>query len=154
MPETLDDADRELLSFLQVSARATLSEMAAHIHLSVSQTQRRLKRLEERGAVLAYVARLDPEQIGLGVMAYVDVVLRSQETNAAENFHRAIEQIPHVVECHRVSGDSDYLLKVVAGDLKSYSRLAQTAIMAIPEVERLQSRIVFETAKDGAPLPV
>ena len=154
MAETLDDADRQLLGFLQVSARATLSEMAAHIHLSVSQTQRRLKRLEEGGVVMAYTARVDPERIGLGVMAFVDVVLRSQDTNAAENFHEAIAQIPHVVECHRVSGDSDYWLKVVARDLKTYSRLAQTTIMAIPEVERLQSRIVFETAKDGAALPL
>jgi Lrp/AsnC family leucine-responsive transcriptional regulator len=154
MSESLDDIDRHLLQFLQVDARATLAEMSAHIHLSVSQTQRRLKRLEASGVVRGYAALLDRGQLDHGVMAFVDVVLRSQENDSADSFHDAIDRIPEVLECHRVSGDADYLLKVVATDLQGYSRLAQGKILAIPEVDRLQSRIVFESSKNDTALPV
>ena len=71
-----------------------------------------------------------------------------------QRFHQAVREIPEIIECHRVSGDADYLLRVVAPDLKGYSRLAQTTIVAIPEVDRLRSLIVFESFKNTTEIPL
>ncbi len=150
----IDKTDRKILAAIQVNARATLSDLADSVHLSVSQVQRRLKRLENTNVITAYIARLDPAALGFEVAAFAEVTLKTQDTNAAEAFHRAVHLIPEIVECHRISGDADFLLRVVATDLKGYSRLAQTKILAVPEVARLRSNIVFESPKDTTELPV
>lgn len=150
----LDKTDRKILDVLQSDARATLSDLATTVHLSVSQAQRRLKRLESSEAITAYVARVDPTALGLEVAAFVEVTLESQGTASAEGFHQAVSRIPEITECHRISGSADYLLRVVTTDLKAYSRLAQTVLLAIPGVDRLRSNIVFESPKDTTKLPV
>jgi len=146
--------DRCLIEILQNNARTTLAEMAEQVHLSISQTQRRLKRLEEDGVIRGYSARIDAAAVGMGVMTFAEVTLKNQATDSAEKFHRAIRDIPQILECHRVSGDCDYLLKILSADLKEYSRFAQTTLMAIPQVNRLRSLIVFESPKDTAHVPV
>lgn len=150
----LGRVDRSLIQILQNNARATLAEMAEQVHLSISQTQRRLKRLEEDGVIRGYSARIDAAAVGLGVMTFAEVTLKTQTTDSADKFHSAIRDIPQILECHRVSGDSDYLLKILSADLQEYSRFAQTTLMAIPQVNRLRSLIVFESAKDTAIIPV
>lgn len=150
----INRADSQILACLQHDGRATLAEIAAAAHLSVSQTQRRLKRLEENGVISGYTARVSPAAIGLEVEAYAEVTLSKQDTNSVLRFHDAIQAIPEIIECHRVSGDADYLLRVVAPDLKGYSRLAQMTIVAIPEVDRLRSLIVFESFKNTSQLPL
>lgn len=147
-------ADCQIIAILQKNARATLAEIADAAHLSVSQTQRRLKRLEEAGVILGYVARVDATAVGLEVEAYAEVTLNRQDTDSVQRFHSAVQAIPEIIECHRVSGDADYLLRVVAADLKGYSRLAQTTIVAIPEVDRLRSLIVFESFKNTTEIPL
>lgn len=151
---TLKPADSQILQFLQRNGRATLAEIAEAAHLSVSQTQRRLRRLEEHGVITGYAARVDPAMAGLEVEAYAEVTLNRQDTDSVQRFHDAVQAIPEIIECHRVSGDADYLLRVVAPDLKGYSRLAQTTIVAIPEVDRLRSLIVFESFKNTTEIPL
>ncbi len=150
----LERSDIKLLQLLLGDARATLAELAEVANLSISQAQRRVKRLEELGVIAGYRTVVDHELLGLGVVAFTDIVLGNQDTGAAQRFHEAIRQVPEVVECYRVSGDADYLGKVYAPDLKSYSRIAQESILSIPEVERITTKIVFEAAKDTAQLPV
>ena len=151
---SLTRADGQILAMLQKDARATLADLAEAAHLSVSQTQRRLKRLEERGVISGYSARVDPAALGLEVQAYAEVTLTRQDTDSVQRFHEAVQRIPEIIECHRVSGDADYLLRVLAPDLKGYSRLAQTVIVAIPEVDRLRSLIVFESFKNTVEVPL
>lgn len=156
MPDSpsLSRADTRILRHLQQHARATLAEIAEAASLSVSQTQRRLKRLEESGVITGYAARVDAAAVGLEVEAYVQVTLNRQDTDSVQSFHTAVQSIPEIIECHRVSGDADYLLRVVAPDLKGYSRLAQTTIVAIPQVDRLRSLIVFESFKNTSEVPL
>ena len=151
---TPNRTDCQILGILQKNARATLAEIAEAAHLSVSQTQRRLKRLEEKGVIVGYAARVDAAAVGLEVEAYAEVTLKKQDTGSVQRFHSAVQEIPEIIECHRVSGDADYLLRVVAPDLKGYSRLAQTTIVAIPEVDRLRSLIVFESFKNTTEIPL
>lgn len=150
----LSRADALILATLQKDARATLAEVADAAHLSVSQTQRRLKRLEKAGVITGYAARVDTAAVGLEVEAFAEVTLNRQDTKSVQRFHDAVRAIPEIIECHRVSGDADYLLRVVAPDLKGYSRLAQTTIVAIPEVDRLRSLIVFESFKNTTEVPL
>ena len=150
----LDRSDRLLLRALQDDARATLADLARKINLSVSQTQRRLRRLEDQGFITGYQAALDSAAVGLEVTAYVEVTLSRQNTDSAEQFHEAVQGIDAILECHRVSGDADYLLRVVAPSLKEYSSFAQTTIMDIPQVDRLRSLVVFESPKDSRRLPI
>lgn len=150
----LSRADHAILGLLQQNSRATLAELASAAHLSVSQTQRRLKRLERQRVITAYAARLDAASVGLEVEAFVEVTLKKQDTQSVQRFHETVRGIPEIIECHRVSGDADYLLRVVAPDLKGYSRLAQTTIVAIEEVDRLRSLIVFESFKNTTELPL
>lgn len=156
MPDhiALTRADARILALVQRDARATLADIAEAAHLSVSQTQRRLKRLEQSGVIAGYAARVDPAAVGLEVVAYAEVTLTRQDTDSVQRFHDAVQAIPEIIECHRVSGDADYLLRVLAPDLKGYSRLAQTTIVAIPEVDRLRSLIVFETFKNTTEIPL
>lgn len=151
---SIDRADVRILTALLEDARATLADLSEASHLSISQAQRRLRKLEQLGVIMCYQPRINPSAIGLGISAYVEITLKNQETDFAERFHAAIQQVPEVIECHRVSGEADYLAKVYAPDLKTYSKLAQTSILAIPEVDRLTSKIVFESPKEAAALPL
>lgn len=150
----IDKADRAILAALQTDSRATLADLAAVAHLSVSQVQRRVKRLEEDDLIAEYTARLNAAKLGYEVAAFVEVTLNAQDTSAAEAFHQAVRRIPEITECHRVSGDADYLIRVVATDLKGYSRLAQEKILGITQVHRIRSHIVFESPKDTTALPL
>ncbi len=150
----LDQIDAKILTLLQDDARATLNEISSQVHMSTSQVQRRIRRLEEAAVVLGYTARIDAAAVGLEVGAFVEVTLDAQDARAADAFHKAIRAIPEVLECHRVSGDADYLLRIVTEDLKGYSSFAQETILAIPQVGRLRSMIIFESPKDTTTLPL
>lgn len=150
----LNPTDRRILSVLQTHGRATLSDIAEVVNLSTSQVQRRIKHLEHTGVITGYLARVAGVKAGYQVGAFVEVTLKEQDTASAQAFHDAVQRMTRVLECHRVSGDADYLLRVVAKDLQDYSKLAQESIKAIPQVDRLRSLIIFESPKDTTVIPL
>lgn len=150
----IDDIDRKILAFMQTNGRATHGEIAQAVPLSPSQIQRRLKRLEDEKIITGYAAVIDRARLGYHVMAVTSVSLRNQKPDDAERFQAAIARLDAVTECRIVSGESDYVLTIVAGDLESLSRVIRSAILALPMVERVSSQIVFETIKSGATVPV
>ena len=121
----LDRIDRRLLEAVQRDARLTTAELAAQVALSTSPCWRRLKRLEDAGVILGYHARLDAARLGWGVMAFVHILLESHRAELGAQFEDAVLRIPEVVACHNVSGQYDFLLQVVARDLRHFGEFAR-----------------------------
>lgn len=151
---TLDAIDRKILSELQTDGRATNVELSARVHLSAPQCFRRVRSLEERGVIRSYRAEVQPEALGLGVMAYVSLNIDGGQFGRVREIEAGIRAFAQILECHTVSGDSDYLLKVVARDLKSLSQFLTDRLMQVPGVDDVRSMICMEEVKAPSPLPV
>jgi Lrp/AsnC family leucine-responsive transcriptional regulator len=155
MPEQeLDAMDRKILTALQADGRASNVELSAQVHLSAPQCFRRVRALEERGVVRGYRALVAPQSLGLGVMAFVSLNIDGGQFGRVREIEADIRAFPQILECHTVSGDSDYLLKVVARDLKSLSQFLTDRLMQVPGVDDVRSMICLEEIKPPSPLPV
>lgn len=150
----LDAIDRKIVRLLQSDGRASNVEVAAAVHLSAPQAFRRVRSLEERGVVRGYAARVDPGTLGLGVTAYVSVSIAGDQFGRAREIEGQIRAYPQILECHAVSGAHDYLMKVVARDLKSLSQFLTDELMQLAGVDDVQSMIGLEEIKPVSPLPV
>ena len=150
----LDAIDRKIVTALQRAGRASNVELAAKVHLSAPQCFRRVRSLEERSVIRGYRAEVRAEALGFGVMAYVSLNIDGGQFGRVREIEASIRAFPQILECHTVSGDYDYLLKVVARDLKSLSQFLTDALMQVPGVDDVRSMICMEEVKAAAPLPV
>ena len=146
--------DRKILEALQADGRASNVELSARVHLSAPQCFRRVRSLEERGVIRAYRAQVAPGAVGLDVMAFVSLSIAGEQFDRVREIEASIRAFPQILECHTVSGDYDYLLKVVARDLKSLSQFLTDRLMQVPGVDDVRSMICLEEVKAPAPLPV
>ena len=149
----LDTIDRKILENLQVSGRMSNVELAAAIHLSAPQCFRRVRSLEERGVIRGYHASVDAAAVGLDVVAYVSLNIVGNAFGQVREIEAQLRDFPQVLECHIVSGDCDYLLKVVARDLKALSHFLTDRLMQVPGVANVRSMICLEEIKPTGPLP-
>ena len=154
MPTQLDDIDRKLLRVLQADGRASNVELAAQVHLSAPQCYRRVRALEEGGVIRGYGARVDAEALDLAVTAYVSVSIAGDQFGRVREIEAQIRDYPQILECQSVSGDYDYLLKVVAKDLKSLSTFLTDRLMQVAGIDDVRSMICLEEIKPPSPLPV
>jgi Lrp/AsnC family leucine-responsive transcriptional regulator len=150
----LDAIDRKILESLQASGRMSNVELAAAIHLSAPQCFRRVRSLEERGVIRGYHASVDAASLGLDVIAYVSLNIVGNAFGQVREIEAQLRDFPQVLECHIVSGDCDYLLKVVARDLKTLSHFLTDRLMQVPGVANVRSMICLEEIKPAGPLPV
>lgn len=151
---TLDRYDLVLLDALQRNADATHAELAATVHLSASQISRRLQRLRDSQLVAGCVALLDPHAIGLGVTAFAQVILERHGRMQSHAFENAVAAIAEVTECFSLTGDADYLLRIVARDLTAFSELMMERVLHLPGVTHVKSSIVLQTVKQTHVLPL
>jgi Lrp/AsnC family leucine-responsive transcriptional regulator len=149
----LDAIDRKILENLQVSGRMSNVELAAAIHLSAPQCFRRVRALEERGVIRGYHASVDAAAVGLDVTAYVSLNIVGNAFGQVRGIEAQLRDFPQVLECHIVSGDCDYLIKVVAQDLKALSHFLTDRLMQVPGVANVRSMICLEEIKPAAPMP-
>ena len=149
-----DSTDLRLLECLQAEARLSNVELSERVHLSPSQCHRRLRRLEHAGLVLGYAAHLDRERLGFGVVAFVNVSLEKQSEHPAQAFNQAVQDLPEILECHAVSGEADYLLRVVAADLKAFSDFLMHRLLRLPMVAHVRSSILLDEVKSTTALPL
>ena len=154
MAVTLDEIDRKILRALQDEGRATNVDLAAKVHLSAPQCYRRVRALEEGGVIRGYAARVDAEALGLMVTAYVSVSIAGDQFGRVRDIEAQIRAYPQILECQSVSGDYDYLLKVVAHDLKSLSTFLTDRLMQVAGIDDVRSMICLEEIKPPSPLPV
>ena len=150
----MDNIDRRILSELQDNADLPMQELGDRVGLSHTPCWRRVKRLEERGIVKRRVALLDAEQLDLAVNVFVNVSLRRHQENALNRFEAAVQDVPEVVECYSVSGETDFLLRVVVADVTAYERLVKATLVHLPEVGNLTSTFALRQVKYTTALPL
>ena len=150
----LDAIDRRILAHLQSNGRASNLELAEAARLSPAQCNRRHRRLEEQGLVRRYEARLDAQRLGLGVTAFVHVTMERGHVREIKPFRSFVESLAQVQECYAVTGDFDYVLKVVARDLKSLSDFLLGTLMQLPGVNAVRSSVCLDEVKCTAALPL
>ena len=134
----MDNYDLSILRHLQEDGRISNLQLAEKIHLSPPQTLRRVRALEEANVIRAYTSQVAPEAIGLGVMAFVSLSLDREQYRNVREIERNLRAFPDIIECHTISGDFDYLLKVVASDLKSLSQFLTDKLMQVQGVGNLR----------------
>lgn len=154
MSKPLDRIDRNIIEFLQERGRATNVELSAHVHLSAPQCLRRVRQLEEDGVIRRYAALVDPAALGYGVIAFVSLSVDREQAKLERELERQIRSFPEIVECYTISGDFDYLLKVVARDLKGLSSFLTDRLLQVRGVAGVRSTICMEEIKPLAPLPL
>jgi Lrp/AsnC family transcriptional regulator, leucine-responsive regulatory protein len=154
----LDAIDRRILRALQADGRLTYDALAAEAGLSSSAVLRRVRRLEEAGVIAAYVALVPPERIGLGLTAYLNVRLEKQTDNPLRNprdlFRAAVQTWPEVVECAALTGEMDYLLRVLVQDMQHYARFISDTLLKHPSVQDCKTSFVLERLKNTTAVPV
>ncbi len=149
----MDDIDLRILDLLSADGRATFADLAEQIGLSAPSAAERVRRLEQRGAIVGYAARIDPTAIGVGLTAFVSVTLA--EPQARSGLLAALAMFSEVVECHHVAGDDDYLLKVHVDGTHGLEQFVSDRLKAVPGVARTRTTVVLSTALDRplAPAP-
>ena len=150
----LDRIDRRLIKALQPDAKASLAVLAGRVHLSQAQVHRRIRRLEEAGVLAGYSAQVDREMLGLDVVAFVGFSLAAEQNKRLREVEKQINSYAHVLEVYTVSGEHDYLVKVVASDLKALSGFLSEHLMQIPGVLNVKTTICLEELKNTTALPV
>lgn len=146
--EQLDGTDLLILRTLQHNAKLTTKELAEAVHLTPTPVFERQKRLERRGYIRKYVAVLDPEKMGQGLLVFCKVKLKQMNREIAEAFVRRIQRIPEVIECYNTSGEYDYLLKIRARDMKQYQEFVLNKLGAIETLGSLESTFVMDEVKN------
>ncbi len=149
---SLDGQDRYLLALVQENSRLSYAELGEHVGLSASAVHDRLRKLQAQGVVRGFGARLDPEALGLGLCAFIQVLLERPEHDAP--FVAAMAELPEVQECHHVTGDYAYLLKVRTHSTRSLERLIADSIKSLPGVVRTLTLVALSTPKENAALAV
>ena len=142
------DVDRVLLAALTRDGRASYTDLAERVGLSVSAVHQRVRRLEQRGLIKGYRAVLDPARLGLGFVAYVAIGLSRHTLDEQLGFEQAMKDCPVVRECHNVTGAFEYLLRVEVADLPAYKRFHADVLGGLPQVSMITSYIVMDSPKD------
>lgn len=153
-PPRLDTIDCQILSMLQIDGRITNAEMARRINLTPPSVLQRVRRLEEAGYIKGYAAQLNAELLGFPLLAFLQISLSLLHENPVDAVRNAISEIPEVQECHNVSGDFDFLVKVIVADMPHYERLVRESFSRIKGVAKLQTLFVLQTSKDSRSIPI
>ena len=155
MPKfSLNKIDLKILSHLQNNARLTNVELSEHIHLSQSPCLRRVRNMESSGIIKGYVALVDQNAVGLPVSVFVNVRLEKQIERALEKFEEIVQDWSEVMECYLMTGDSDYLLRVVASDLAAYERFLMDKLTRVPGVASINSSFALKQVTYKTALPI
>lgn len=150
----IDDYDRKILALLQTDGRLTNNQLSERVNLSASQCSRRRQRLEEDGLVQGYRAVLDRERLGFSLVNIITVTLATHNRDNARRFAELIAGLPQVQEAYALTGEMDYVLKVVTPDLKSLSDFVNAVLMPHESVQHVKSAIVLDTLKETTALPL
>lgn len=152
--DELDETDLRLLTSLQLDATATAESLGRRLNLSSSQIGRRRQRLETKGFIESYSARLSAPRLGLAIQAFVTVQMATHAPDKVRTFTRIVELRPEIVSAWTMTGEADYLLRVYCADLPALNTLIHQVLLPHPAVARVQSQIVMDQMKADAPLPI
>jgi Lrp/AsnC family transcriptional regulator, leucine-responsive regulatory protein len=150
----LDPTDRKIIEILQANSNITNAQLAQEIGLSPAPTLERVKKLENSGVITSYHALVDLTSVGLGVSTFVTVSLKGHNKENINKFIKEIKNVPEVIECHHVTGQYDFILRMVSSDIPSYQNLMLEKLSNIEVVDNLQSTIILSTFKDSKSVPL
>ena len=150
----IDKIDSSILGWLQREARISNVQLAERVHLSESACLRRVRALETAGVIASYAALLDPVEMGLPSSVYVHLTLQRQDQADLEAFEEAVQTIPEVMECYLMTGEFDYLMRVVVSDAADFERVHRQHLTRLPGVARVQSSFALRTVRKTSVLPI
>jgi DNA-binding Lrp family transcriptional regulator len=148
MPYILDKIDSKILAILQKNSNRTTKSIANELGMTTSPIFERIKKLEKEGYIEKYVAVLNNKKIGLKLTVFIGITLQGHTRSYLEKFVKEINNFPEVVECHRVSGNFDYLLKLVVADIEAYETFIISKLTLLPYLGNVQSLITLSTGKE------
>lgn len=154
MAVELDKIDLQILKILQQNGRITNLQLSNEIGLSPAPTLERVRKLENSGYILSYHALVDEEKLGLGIKTFIQVSLDFHKNNTIQTFLEEIQEIKEITECHHVTGQCDFLLKVYVKDIKAYEQLIMQKISRITVVKTFQTMIIMSTNKKEPTVPL
>lgn len=149
-----DDLDKAILRELQQDARISNAELARRVNLSPPAVHARVKRLEEQGHIEQYAMLVNRQSLGYDMLCFVSVNLQPHQVEQVQGFHEAIQGMPEVLECHHVTGDYDYLLKVVARNTQDLERFLLDRLTPAPGVARIHTSLVLREVKTSTSIPL
>ncbi|MGM8212507.1 Lrp/AsnC family transcriptional regulator [Virgibacillus sp. W0430] len=150
----LDEVDRRLLEILQTEGDLSNVEIARKINLSPPATHARVKRLEKAGFIKDYTALLNRERLGYGLLCFIFVKKSAHQTKELEPFESAVRKFPEIIECHHITGEHDYLLKVVIKNTEDLKNFIRHKISSFPHISSIQTCLSYEEVKATTVLPI
>ena len=150
----MDKTDYRILAELQKNGRLSSQALAAKVGLSASPCWRRVRRMEKAGVIAGNVAILDPQSMGLNVIAFAQVSLEDHHPDSVAEFDRMVKGLPEILECHAMSGRHDYQLKVICESIGAYDRLLSRHILRVKAVHTVNTSFVLRTNKNTTELPL
>ena len=150
----IDKIDKKILEILQRNAKITNAQLSKEIGLSPAPTLERVRKLESKGIISGYNAKLDMSKIGLGVSTFVMVTLKGKNKKNLVSFLDKIKDVNNVIECHHITGSADFILKVVSENIESYQELMLETVSEIEVTDSLQSMVILSTFKDSKVMPI
>ena len=150
----IDEVDSAILEILQEDARVSNAELARRVNLSPSATLTRVRRLEESGVIDAYITLVNRRRAGYDMLCFVRVSLQLHGVQQVAGFREAVQQMPEVLECHHVTGDYDYLLKIVARNTRDLEDFLINRLTPIPGVARIYTSLVLNEVKSSTAIPI
>ena len=143
----IDAKDLEILALLQQNAKLTVREIAARVHLSPTPTHDRIKRMEQEGVILQYGALVDNRKVGKGIMVICHVSLKDHNKAAAQAFITGVTELKEVIECYNISGDFDFMLKIVSSSMESFHKFFVNELSEVPNIGQTKSIFVMDIIK-------
>jgi DNA-binding Lrp family transcriptional regulator len=153
MSQKMDEKDKAVLSHLQRDARITNTELARRVELSPPGLQRRIKRLEESGIISNYVTLVSREAVGLDMLCFVQATLQRHEPEAIRRFREAVQLMPEVMECYHITGEYDYLLKVVVRNRSHLEQFLVEKLTPIQGMDKIRTSLVLREIKETTTVP-
>jgi Lrp/AsnC family transcriptional regulator, leucine-responsive regulatory protein len=150
----LDRHDIVLLTELQRDSRQTVQQLAERVSLSSTPCWKRIKEMEAAGIIRGYTALVDREKVGLGLCVIAEVNLTRHNEDEVSRFEAAIAAVPQIVGCYSTTGQADYVIKVLAPDIKSYERFLHEVMFKLPGVTHVRSSVVLKEIKSDSRLPI
>ncbi len=150
----LDKINKKILNLLQENTSITNAELAETLKLPATTVFDRVKKLEQNGIIAKKVALVNPEKIGKETIAFVTLSLNGHSAENVKKFWKAIENIPEILECYHVSGESDFILKVIVENVRAYEKFLLEKLTAIENIGKINTSFVMSTIKYQTKIPV
>jgi Lrp/AsnC family leucine-responsive transcriptional regulator len=150
----LDKTNKKILAELQQDGRISNLELASRVNLSAAACLERVRKLQEAGYILGYMARLNPELLDVALLVFIEVVLDRTTPDVFDEFKRAVHKVPEVLECHMVAGGFDYLIKVRVKDMAAYRTFLGKSLLQLKGVRETHTYAVIEEVKNSSIFPI